>query len=152
MDAKSFLCCCAEVRLSGGKASAPQARWNFQPKHTDRSRLIVRRFVEAYRVSWTFLAQVRETGTFVASHFDNALARRPYCMHISCHYHVHGTASARRFDMTTPRKLRRLGSRLHWPCYERNVFDAPGPGLLLRPARHQLLWPARPFACLSERH
>ncbi|BDA45290.1 probable lipase at C-terminar half [Coccomyxa sp. Obi] len=53
-----------------GKESAAQARWTHQPNHTDRSRLIVRRFVEAYRVSWTFLAQV--LAYFCALHIINS--------------------------------------------------------------------------------
>ncbi|CAL8471112.1 g10654 [Coccomyxa elongata] len=69
MHAKPLLCCSTEVCLHEGKASAAQARWNLQPKHTDRSRLIVRRFVEAYRVSWTFLAQV--LAYFCALHIIN---------------------------------------------------------------------------------
>ncbi len=85
-DVPIHSCDAPEMRLRKGEASAEQAKWALQPKHTDRSRLIVRRFVEAYRVSWTFLAQVRETGTLVAYHFHNVFAWLPYYMHISCQF------------------------------------------------------------------
>lgn len=54
------LCACAEREdgVNGDHGCSSSAPLSYRPKHVDRSRLILRRFVEASRISWTFLVQV----------------------------------------------------------------------------------------------